>query len=315
MNKITIIGSGSVGSTIAYTLTVSGLSSEIVMIDINNEKALGEALDIRQGIPFCGKPSTIYAGDYSDATGSDIVIITSGVARKPGQTRLELAQINIDVLKSIIPKITKYAPDAVYLLVSNPVDILTYAFCKLSGIPEHRIIGSGTILDTSRLRARLSEYYSINQNNVHAYVLGEHGDSSFVPWSLANVSNIPISECNKSFMKPGGIIPELDYAEVEEYVRKSGGRVIERKGATFYAVSISVCHVVKTILSGIDTTMTISTMMHGEYGIDDVCLSTLSVVGYNGIRNRVMLPLNDEEIAKLRHSADKLKEIINGTVI
>lgn len=315
MNKVTIIGSGSVGSTIAYTLTVSGVCSEIVMIDINNEKALGEALDIRQGIPFCGRPSAIYAGDYYDAADSDVVIITSGIARKPGQTRLELAQTNIDVLKSIMPKITKYAGDAVYLIVSNPVDVLTYAFCKLSGIPEQRIIGSGTILDTARLRARLSEFYSINQNNVHAYVLGEHGDSSFVPWSLANVSNIPIEECNKSFMPANGIIPELDRAEVEEYVRKSGGRVIERKGATFYAVSISVCHIVKTLLSGVDTTMTISTMMHGEYGIDDVCLSTLSVVGNKGIRSRVMLPLNDEEILKLRHSADKLKEIIHGTVI
>lgn len=314
MNKITIIGSGSVGATIAYTLTVSGLSSEIVMIDINNEKALGEALDIRQGLPFCN-PCSIYAGTYADAANSDIVIITSGVARKAGQSRLELAQTNIDVLKSIIPEITRYAPEAVYLLVSNPVDILTYAFCKRSGLPESRIIGSGTILDTARLRARLSEYYSINQKNVHAYVFGEHGDSSFVPWSLANVSNVPIDECYKSFMSKGDIHPELDREEIENYVRTSGGKVIERKGATFYAVSVSVCHICKILLSGIDTTMTVSTMMHGEYGIDDVCLSTLSVVGNRGIRSKVDLPLNDEEIRKLRLSADKLKEIINGTVI
>ena len=314
MNKITIIGSGSVGSTIAYTLTVNGLCSEIVMIDINNEKALGEALDIRQGLPFCN-PCSVYAGTYSDAANSDIVIITSGVARKPGQTRLELAQTNINVLKSIMPEITRYAPEAVYLLVSNPVDVLTYAFCKRSGIPEERIIGSGTILDTARLRSRLSEYYNVSQNNVHAYVLGEHGDSSFIPWSLANVSNVPIDECHKSFAYGDIELPVLDRDDVEEYVRKSGGRVIERKGATFYAVSISVCHICKCLLSGIDTTMTISTMMHGEYGIDDVCLSTLSVVGNKGIRSKVMLPLNDDEIIKLRHSADKLKEIINGTTI
>lgn len=314
MNKITIIGSGSVGSTIAYTLTVNGLCSEIVMIDINNEKALGEALDIRQGLPFCN-PCSVYAGTYSDAANSDIVIITSGVARKPGQTRLELAQTNINVLKSIMPEITRYAPEAVYLLVSNPVDVLTYAFCKRSGIPEERIIGSGTILDTARLRSRLSEYYNVSQNNVHAYVLGEHGDSSFIPWSLANVSNVPIDECHKSFAYGDIELPVLNRDEVEEYVRKSGGRVIERKGATFYAVSISVCHICKCLLSGIDTTMTISTMMHGEYGIDDVCLSTLSVVGNKGIRSKVMLPLNDDEIIRLRHSADKLKEIINGTTI
>lgn len=314
MNKITIIGSGSVGSTIAYTLTVNGLCSEIVMIDINSEKALGEALDIRQGLPFC-HPCNVYAGSYEDAADSDIVIITSGIARKAGQTRLELAQTNINVLKSIIPEVTRYAPEAVYLIVSNPVDILTYAFCKCSGIPEERIIGSGTILDTARLRSRLSEYYKISQNNVHAYVLGEHGDSSFIPWSLANISNVQIDDCHNSFLAPNMTLPELDREEVLEYVRKSGGRVIERKGATFYAVSISVCHICKCLLSGIDTTMTISTMMHGEYGIDDVCLSTLSVVGNKGIRNKVALPLNDDEIAKLRNSADKLKEIINGTVI
>ncbi len=314
MNKITIIGCGSVGSTIANDLTVLGLASEIVMIDINNEKAMGEALDIRQGLPFCN-PCSVYAGTYSDAANSDIVIITSGIARKAGQSRLELAQTNIDVLKGIIPEVTRYAPEAVYLIVSNPVDILTYAFCKCSGLPENRIIGSGTILDTARLRSRLSEYYSINQKNVHAYVLGEHGDSSFVPWSLANISNVPISECNKSFMNKGDIHPDLNREEIEDYVRKSGGKVIERKGATFYAVSISVCHICKTLLSGIDTTMTISTMMHGEYGIDDVCLSTLSVVGNRGIRSMVDLPLNDEEIAKLRLSADKLKEIIRGTKI
>lgn len=314
MTKITIIGSGSVGSTIGYTLTVSGIASEIVMIDINNEKAVGEALDIRQGVPFCS-PCSIYAGTYEDAKDSDIVVITSGLPRTQGQTRLELAQTNIDVLKSIIPEITKYAPDAVYVLVSNPVDILTYVFCKRSGIPEERIIGSGTILDTARLRSRLSEYYSISQNNVHAYVLGEHGDSSFVPWSLANISNVPIEDCHRSFLSKNKLMPELNYAEVEDYVRKSGARVIERKGATFYAVSISVCHICKCLLSRMDSTMTVSTMMHGEYGIDDVCLSTLSTVGNKGIRNKVMLPLNDEEIAKLHKSAEILKEIIKNSKI
>lgn len=314
MNKITIIGSGSVGSTIAYTLSVQGICSEIVLIDIAHEKAMGEALDIRQGVPFCN-PCSVYAGSYEDAKDSDIVIITSGVARKPGQTRLELAQTNINVLRSIMPQITKNAPDAIYLLVSNPVDILTYVFCKESGIPENRIIGSGTILDTARLRSRLSEYYSISQKNVHAYVFGEHGDSSFVPWSLANVSNVPIESCDESFGERSKILPKLDPSEVENYVRKTAGVVIERKGATFYAVSVSVCYICKCILSGIDTTMTVSTMMHGEYGIDDVCLSTLAIVGNTGIRAMVKLPMTDDEIKKLQASADKLKEIIAGTDI
>ena len=314
MNKISIIGTGSVGSTIAYTLTVMGLASEIVMIDINSEKALGEALDIRQGTPFCNACS-VYAGDYRDAADSDIVILTSGIARKPGQTRLELAQTNVNITKSIIPEITKYAPNAVYIIVSNPVDVLTYTFHKFSDIPESHIIGSGTILDTARLRARLSEYYDINQSNVHAYVFGEHGDSSFIPWSVANISNVPIKDCARLITTPGIERPELDPEEVEQYVRKSGGRVIARKGATFYAVSVSVCHICKCLLGGLDTTMTVSTMMHGEYGIEDVCLSTLALVGNGGVRGKVNVPLTDDEVAKLRYSAETLKNVINSIEI
>ncbi len=314
MNKVSIIGTGSVGSTIAYTLTVMGLASEIVMIDINNEKALGEALDIRQGTPFCGACS-IYAGDYRDAVNSDIVIVTSGIARKPGQSRLELAQTNVNITKQIIPEITKYAPDATYIIVSNPVDILTYTFYKMSGLPENRIIGSGTILDTARLRSRLSEYYNINQSNVHAYVFGEHGDSSFIPWSVANISNVPIKECKKLITTPGINTPELDFGEIEQYVRKSGARVIARKGATFYAVSVSVCHICKCLLCGIDTTMTVSTMMHGEYGIEDVALSTLNMVGHDGVRGKVNVPMTDEEVMLLRKSADTLKDVISNLEI
>ena len=312
MNKISIIGTGSVGSTIAYTLTVMGIASDIVMIDINNEKALGEALDIRQGTPFCNSCS-VYAGDYRDAENSDIVILTSGIARKPGQTRLELAQTNVDITKSIIPEITKHAPNATYIIVSNPVDILTYTFCKFSGIPENKIVGSGTILDTARLRARLSEYYNISQANVHAYVFGEHGDSSFIPWSVANISNVPIKDCQQFSTEIAGLInPPLNLSDVEQYVRKSGARVIARKGATFYAVSVSVCHICKCLLGGIDTTMTVSTMMHGEYGIEDVALSTLNMVGHNGVRGKVNVPMTDEEVTLLRKSADTLKDVISN---
>ena len=311
MNKITVIGTGSVGSTIAYTLAIEGLASEIVMIDINGDKAMGEALDIRQGTPF-GHPCTVQAGNYADAVGSDIVVITSGVARKDGQSRLDLAQVNINVLKSITPEIVRYAPDATYVIVSNPVDVLTYAFCKYSGIPEQRIIGSGTILDTARLRSRISEYYSVNQKNVHAYVLGEHGDSAFVPWSIANISNVPVEDYANSLLNIKRDYPELNKDEVEEYVRKSGAKVIQRKGATFYAVSMSVCHICKCLLSGIDTTLTVSTMLHGEYGIDDICLSLLNIVGKEGAHSKVMLPLNDKELVALRYSADSLRNVINS---
>ena len=310
MNKITVIGSGSVGATISYTLTVMGIASEIVMIDINNEKALGEALDIRQGVPFCN-PTLVYAGTYEDAKDSDIVIIASGIARKPGQSRLDLAQTNVNILKSVATEIVKYAPGATYLIVSNPVDVLTYVFCKTTGIPEERVIGSGTILDTARLRARVAEYYSVNQKNVHAYILGEHGDSAFVPWSVANISNVLIEQYSKAILTHKAF-PEFKRDEVEDYVRKSGARVIERKGATYYAVSISVCHICKCLLSGIDTTLTVSTMLHGEYGIDDVCLSLLTVVGNKGAHSKILLPLNDEEIAALHKSAESLKAVINN---
>ena len=311
MNKITVIGTGSVGSTIAYTLAIQGLASEIVMIDINGDKALGEALDIRQGTPF-GHPCTVQAGNYADAADSDIVVITSGIARKEGQSRLDLAQVNINVVKSITPEIIRYAPNATYVIVSNPVDVLTYAFCKYSGLPEQRIIGSGTILDTARLRSRISEYYSVNQQNVHAYVLGEHGDSSFVPWSIANISNVPVEDYRNSLLNTRRDFPDLNKDEVEEYVRKSGAKVIQRKGATFYAVSMSVCHICKCLLSGIDTTLTVSTMLHGEYGIDDICLSLLNVVGKDGAHSKVMLPLNDRELAALKKSADSLRDVINS---
>lgn len=315
MNKITIIGTGSVGSTIAYTMTVAGIASEIVMIDINGERALGEAQDILQGTPFCHS-CNIYAGSYADAVGSDIVVVTSGVARKPGQSRLDLAQVNVNITKAIIPEITRYAPDATYVIVSNPVDILTYTFCKCSDLPEERIIGSGTILDTARLRSRLAEYYEISQQNVHAYVLGEHGDSSFIPWSNANISNVPAEEYRNAVLRHNGReYPEINRAEVLEYVQKSGAQVIQRKGATFYAVAVSVCHLCKCLLKGIDTPLTVSTMLHGEYGIDDVCLSLLTVVGNKGAENKILLPMNDEEIAALHKSAENLKNVINQITI
>ncbi|MEG1991404.1 MAG: L-lactate dehydrogenase, partial [Christensenella sp.] len=216
--KVTIIGAGSVGSTITYTMAVNGLASEIVMIDVNTEKALGEAMDIRQGTPFCS-PIQIYAGTYEDAKDSDVVIITSGMPRKAGQSRIDLAQNNVNVIKKIAPEIVKHAPDAIYLLVSNPVDILTYTFCKVSGLPENRILGSGTILDTARLRSRLAEYLDISQKSIHAYVMGEHGDSSFVPWSTARVGSVEILNDDGGFNFVGRIKSQLNPEEIEKYIR------------------------------------------------------------------------------------------------
>lgn len=311
MNKITIVGSGKVGSTIAYSLTCRGLASEIVIIDIDKERAMGEALDIRQGLAY-DSPCLVYAGNYNDAKDSDIVIITSGIARKPDMSRLDLIKTNIQIQKSIIPDITKNAPDAVYIIVSNPVDVLTYTFIKLSGIPENRVIGSGCILDTARLRARISEYCDIDVTNVHAYCFGEHGDSGFIPWSLVRVEGLSLLEYAKDIESKGGIRAEISIPEINDYVKRSGSKVISRKGATFYAIASTVCHICKAILSGSNTAMTISSMMHGEYGIEDVCLSTINIVGKGGICGRINAPLTEDENKQLIDSANVLKSIINN---
>ena len=308
-SKITIIGAGSVGSTIAYTLAHDEIASEIVLIDINKEKVEGEVMDIEQGTCF-RSPVSLVAGDYEDAKDSDIVIITSGIARKPGQTRIELTQTNVNILKSITPQIVKEAPDAKYIIVSNPVDIMTYVFTKISGLPENQIMGSGTILDTARLRYGLSEHFKVAQGNIHAYVFGEHGDTSFIPWTGAYISGLSTDEYYEEMKAHGKDVKPLDKEAMLEYVQKSGGKVIAKKGATFYAVSATVCQLVGLILAASDSLATVSSMLHGEYGIEDVCLSTLTLVGPNGIQGKVQMRMNKEEVALLKKSADALKEVI-----
>ena len=266
-SKITIIGAGSVGSTIAYTLSNEDIASEIVLIDINKKKVEGEVMDIAQGTCF-RDPVSIIAGEYEDAKDSDIVIITSGIARKPGQTRIELTQTNVNILKSITPEIVKAAPNAIYIIVSNPVDIMTYVFTKISGLPENQILGSGTMLDSSRLRCGLSEHLNIAQKNIPAYVFGEHGDTSFIPWSGAYVSGVSLDEYYETVEKMGKNVTKIDKDAMLEYVRTSGGQVIANKVATFYPVSVAVCKLVATILSSSDSVATVSSMMHGEYGIE-----------------------------------------------
>ena len=308
-SKITIIGAGSVGSTIAYTLAHDEIASEIVLIDINKEKVEGEVMDIEQGTCF-RSPVSLVAGDYADAKDSDIVIITSGIARKPGQTRIELTQTNVNILKSITPQIVKEAPDAKYIIVSNPVDIMTYVFTKISGLPENQIMGSGTILDTARLRYGLSEHFKVAQGNIHAYVFGEHGDTSFIPWTGAYISGLSTDEYYEEMKAHGKDVKPLDKEAMLEYVQKSGGKVIAKKGATFYAVSATVCQLVGLILAASDSLATVSSMLHGEYGIEDVCLSTLTLVGPNGTQGKVQMRMNKEEVALLKKSADALKEVL-----
>ncbi|MDD6060748.1 MAG: L-lactate dehydrogenase [Ruminococcus sp.] len=303
--KITILGAGNVGATCAYTFAVTGTCSDVVLIDINKAKAKGEAMDIRQGISF-GHNVEVYDGTYEDAEGSDIVVITLGLARKPGQTRLDLAQANVNIIKEVMPQIAKYAPDAIYVVVSNPVDILTYVILKCTNLSPKQVIGSGTALDTSRLRAAIADHVGLSPNSIHAYVFGEHGDSSFIPWSLTNIAGIPMEEyCEDQDH------PDLDEDEIIEEVRKAGSEVIKRKGATFYAIAMSVNKICDSILRDANNIITVSYMIEEKYGISDVCLSLPAVIGSNGIERGVYPKLTDDEIIKLQASAKALKNVIS----
>lgn len=312
--KITIIGAGSVGATTAFALLTRGAASEVVLIDINTEKALGEALDIKQATPFIDN-CDIYAGSYADAVGSDVVVITSGIGRKPGQTRLELVQTNVAIIKSIASEIIKYAPNAIYILVANPVDILTYAFLKYTGLPKNQVMGTGTVLDTIRLRTRLAEIYHVNKQQVHANVLGEHGDTSFVSWSTATIAGVPIDEYWQSIATPSMIHTEYTREDVETYVKKSGGKIISRKGCTVYGIGMSTTHLVKTLGGNSKTALTVSSLHDGEYGIHDVCLSSLSLVDSHGVNSIITQNLTDEELKKLHESAQALQAVIKSANI
>ena len=313
--KITAIGAGSVGATTAFALTLKNIANEVVLVDINESKALGEAMDIRQSTPLLSDPVNVYAGNYESAAGSDIVVITSGMPRKPGQTRIDLAQTNVNIIKQIAPQIVKTCPDATYVIVSNPVDILTYVFHKVTDIPANRIIGTGTQLDTARLRARIAEYLSVSQKNVHAYVFGEHGETSFIPWSIAEVSTVSLFDCKDKIKLDEDILVDLDYAEIERHMRSSGAKVIERKGCTNYAISVAVCSICDALFGAVNAVQTVSLMLNGEYGISDVCLSMPALIGNGVVRGRITPVLTDEELAKLHYSADALKKVLSQMAI
>ena len=309
--KVTIIGAGSVGATTAFALLTRGAASEVVLIDINTQKALGEALDIKQATPFIDN-CDIYAGSYADAVDSDVVVITSGIGRKPGQTRLELVQTNVGIIKSIASEIVKYAPKALYILVANPVDILTYAFLKYTGLPKNQVFGTGTVLDTIRLRTRLAEIYNVNKQQVHANVLGEHGDTSFVAWSNATIAGVPLSEYRDAVINPSSIPTEYTKEDVETYVKKSGGKIISRKGCTVYGIGMTTTHIIKTLSGSAETALTVSSLHEGEYGISDVCLSSLSLVDHTGVNSIIAQKLSDDELKKLYESAEALKAVIKS---
>lgn len=309
--KVCIVGAGHVGATIAYTLLVAGIASELVMLDINKEKVNGEVMDLKQGTAFCA-PVCLYAGEYCDAVGSDLVILTSGIGRKPGQSRIDLAQSNVEVMKSILPPLVKYAPNALYIVVSNPVDILTHVITKISGLPVGHVIGSGTLLDTARLQSILAESVNLSPRSVHAYVLGEHGDSSVVPWSLASIGGMPLEQYMAQICPQYDVWKEEKRDQLASDMRKSGSKIIAGKGATYYAVSVAVTHLCECLLGGNDSVLTVSSSLQGSYDIHDVALSLPTVVGREGIR-RVLTPvLLPEEEAALHKSAETLKAVLHS---
>ena len=306
--KLAVIGCGFVGSASAFALMQSGLFSEMVLIDANHARAEGEALDISHGLPFA-KPMKIYAGDYPDLADASLIVITAGAGQKPGETRLDLVKKNISIFRSIIPSITQYNRDAILLIVANPVDILTYAAAKLSGFPENRVFGTGTVLDTARLKYLLGEHLQVDSRAVHAFILGEHGDSEIVAWSSANVSGLPLH----NFCEMRGYFDHDAAMEaLAAGVKSSAYEIIEKKSATYYGIAMSVRRVCEAIVRDEKSILPVSSVQHGSYGIQDVALSLPAVVGKDGVETIVPIALSQEEIAALQASAQTLKDVLSA---
>jgi len=306
--KIAIVGAGNVGATFAYALLGSGLASQIVLIDANKERAEGEAMDLNHAVPLTHS-TAIRAGDLADCAGAAITVITAGSAQKPGETRLDLVKRNYAIFQSIIPQIVKANPDGMLLIASNPLDILSYAAMKLSGLPSSRVIGSGTILDTARFRYMLSQHAGVDPRSVHAYIIGEHGDSEVPVWSLANIAGMSLTDYCK--INCESFEPQV-YDKIFENTRDAAYHIIERKGATFYGIGMGLVRIVEAILRGQNTVLSVSTLIHDYYGIDDVYLSLPCVIGREGVQKFMRLPLNEKEIEGLQHSAGILKDTLRS---
>ena len=305
--KVGIIGCGYVGAASAFALMQSGLFTEMVLLDANHDKALGEAYDISHGIPFT-RPMQIYAGDYDDIADCAIVVITAGANQKPDESRLDLVHKNVDIFRSIIPEIVKRDFEGILLVVANPVDILTYAAQKLSGYPENRVIGSGTVLDSARLKTKLGNHLQVDSRSVHAFIVGEHGDSEIAAFSSANVSGIPLDD----FCEMRGHYNHVESTDqIAREVRESAYEIIEKKGATYFGIAMSVKRICEAIIRDEKSILPISTMMHGEYGIEDVVLSMPCIVGADGYETKVPIALDQEEVTALHESAGTLKKVLS----
>ena len=306
--KVAVIGCGFVGSATAFALMQSGLFSEMVLLDADFKKAEGEALDIGHGISFA-RPMKIWAGTYEDIADAAIVVITAGASQKPGETRLDLVHKNITILKSVMPEVTKHNKNGIILMVANPVDILTYAALKISGLPENRVFGSGTVLDTARLKYEMGELLQVDSRGVHAFIVGEHGDSEIAAWSSANVSGVPLKDFCKIRSDIDSNMLKEATQEIAERVKNSAYEIIERKHATYYGIAMATKRICEAIVRDEKSVLPISSMMHGEYGLTDVVLSMPAIVGENGVEHVVPVSLDEEEQKRLWNSAQVLKEI------
>jgi L-lactate dehydrogenase len=304
--KVGLIGTGLVGSSFAYALMQRGIATELVLVDANAEKAVGEMMDLNHGLSFT-KPMKISAGNYTDLAGASVVVIAAGASQKPGEPRLELLTRNATIFRSIIPQVVKNNPDGIILIATNPVDILTYISLKESNLPPGRVIGSGTILDTSRFRFLLGQYYEVDSRSVHAYIVGEHGDSEIPLWSMANIGGVRLQEFAPLKNK------HYDQEEMNTLfasVRDAAYEIIKRKGASYYAIGLGLLSIVEAILGDYRSVLSVSTLMTGQYGVHDICLSLPSVVGENGIEEILALSMNAEEEEGFRESAIKLKSTL-----
>ena len=309
--KVAVIGCGFVGAASAFAIMESGLFSEMVLIDANKEKAEGEALDISHGLPFA-KPMKIYAGEYNDISDAYVIVVTAGAGQKPGETRLDLVKKNVGIFKSIIPQIAEVNKEAIMLIVANPVDILTYAAWKLSGYPENRVFGSGTTLDTARFKYLLGQHLAVDSRSVHAFIIGEHGDSEIAAWSSANVSGIPIHDfCEMR----GHFEHERAMKEIAENVKNSAYEIIEKKGATYYGIAMSVRRICEAIVRDEKTILPVSSIQHENHGISDVAISMPAIVGKDGVEGTVPISLNEDEEKALKVSADTLKGVISEVAL
>ena len=312
--KIAVIGAGFVGATTAYTLMISGIAEEIVLVDVNKDKAEGDAKDMSHGAAFVS-PVEVKAGDYAACDGADLIIITAGAGQKPGETRLDLLRRNVAIFRSIFDALRPYLKQtAVVLVVANPVDLLTYLACKLSGLPKHQVLGSGTVLDTARLQYYISEHTGVDARDVRACIVGEHGDSEVAAWSQTSIAGLPLDEYCLQCRKCEGSVRACKQ-ELFVKTRDAAYGIIEKKGATYYAVALAVRRIVEAIFGNQHSILNVSSLLEGEYGIGDVCLSVPAVVGGKGLEKLLGIAFTDEELAALQQSAAILKEQIASVEI